>query len=318
MKTRRAVLTAPRKIEIREIDLNPPAAGQLLVKIAACGLCNWEQNHWKGLLGQCPQSLGHEWGGTVVEIGTGVKGFAAGDKVSGLPDSLTGFSDYILTGAATCLKLAAHVDPAQVPGEALKCIITVLRGTAPEAGDIGVVLGCGPMGLWCIQGIGNTLPAALIAMDVSPLKLDLAKQFGATHTINPRQEDTAARIREISGGHMADFVIEGTGVPETLNAAVTCLKKGRGRLAIMSSHERVSEGFDWRPVQDKGLMIMSTHPRYSTNEFDDFRRAIMLVNKGTFHMDGIISHRFPLERVQEAFETCEHKPVDYIKGVVIP
>ncbi len=48
------------------------------------------------------------------------------------------------------------------------------------------------------------------------------------------------------------------------------------------------------------------------------RRAVMLINSGTFRMDGVISHRFPLDRVQQAFETCENKPADFIKGVVIP
>ena len=88
---------------------------------------------------------------------------------------------------------------------------------------------------------------------------------------------------------------------------------------MMSSHERVSsQAFDWRPVQEKGLILLGAHAPYSQNERDDLWRAVALLSRGTFKMDGIISHRFPLEHIQEAFETLEHKPVDYLKGVVTP
>ncbi len=308
---------APRKLEMREAELNP-VAGQLLVKVSVCGLCNWELNHWVGQLGICPQTLGHEWAGTVAGVGAGVEGFAVGDRVTGLPDALSAFADYLVTGAATCFKLAPGVDPAQALGEPLKCIVTVLRAAAPEAGDVGVVVGCGPMGLWCLQGLTGNLPAALIAVDVSPEKLELARRCGATHTINPCAEDAVARIREIGGGRLADFVIEGTGVPELMGVAASYLKTGRGRLMLMSSHERAARAFDWRAVQNQGIVIAGAHPSFSFDQVDDMRRAVQLLNNGVFQMDDIISHRFPLDRIHEAFETLEHKPADYIKGVVIP
>ena len=79
MKTKRAILVEPGRFEIEELDI-APKPGQVLVKIEVCGLCNWEKNHWKGLLGKCPQSLGHEWAGTVVETG-GVVKLKPGDRI---------------------------------------------------------------------------------------------------------------------------------------------------------------------------------------------------------------------------------------------
>ena len=317
MHTRQAVLIAPKRFELREAELTP-GPGQLLLKVAVCGLCNWEQNHWLGQLGTCPQTLGHEWAGTVAEIGPGVTGFSVGDPVTGLPDSLSAFADYLVVGASNCFKLGTGIDPAQALGEPLKCIVTVLRAAAPEAGDVGVVLGCGPMGLWCLQALAGRLPAALVAVDVSPAKLELARRFGATHTVNPRAEDAVARIGDIGGGRLADFVIEGTGIPELMGEAANYMKTGRGRLVLMSSHERAAREFDWRTVQSKGIAVAGAHPSYSLDQTDDMRRAVRLLNNGVFRMDGIISHRFPLARIQEAFETLEHKPADYIKGVVVP
>jgi threonine dehydrogenase-like Zn-dependent dehydrogenase len=162
----------------------------VLVEVAVCGLCNWEQNHWLGHLGTCPQTLGHEWAGTVAEVGPGVSGLAIGDRVTGLPDSLSAFADYLTVGAANCYTLAPGIDPAQA----------------------------------------------------------LADEFARTRRPRIRLAHRAEQGHR--GGRRASLVFA-------------------------------------RP---------------------DRRHAA----------DGIISHRFPLARIQEAFETLEHKPADYIKGVVIP
>ena len=317
MKTRRAYLVAPGKLELREVEIDP-APGQVMVKGTVCGLCNWELNHWKGKIGQCPQTLGHEWAGIVAEVGRGVKSLSVGDAVTGLqpPSIMTGFSDYLITDAALCHHVAPELAATDALGEPLKCVITVLRGAAPEVGDYGVVLGCGPMGLWCIQALQQSPLGALIAIDVSDAKLKLARKFGAAHTINPRTDDVVARVAEITDGHMADFVIEGTGAPEAVTNGLNCLRKGRGRLALMSYHERVGQEFDWRLVEDKSAIIMATHPGYSLDQDDDMRRAIRLFNQGKLRMDGVVNYRFPLENIQQAFETLENKPADYIKGVV--
>jgi len=317
MKSRRAFLVEPHKIEIREVEVEP-GPGEVLVKVAVCGLCNWELNHWHGLLGRPPQPLGHEWAGEVVALGEGVSGVAVGDRITGFASGQHGFSDYLCAAQGNFFPLAPTVKTEEALGEPLACIINVLRASEPQAGDFGVVVGCGPMGLWCIQGLAGHLLAGLIAVDVLDWKLDLARRFGATHTINPQTEDAEARLREITDGHLGDFVIEGTGVPAVLQQAVAYARPQQGRISLMSAHERVGPAFDWRVVQDKGLQIRGTHPSWALSMPEELRRAVLLLNQGTFRMDGVITHRFPLDRVQEAFEALEHKPPDYLKGVVIP
>lgn len=318
MKSRRAILVEPEKFEIREVEVNP-GPGDLLVKVGVNGLCNWELNHFKGLLGECPQSLGHEWAGTVAAVGKYVNDFTVGDHVTSLEGGMTGFSDYLTAPVAKCFKLVKDVELEHGLVEPLKCIVTVLRGTAPEVGDYGVVLGCGPMGLWCIQALSGNLLGGLIAVDVDESKLKLAEKFGATHMINSRAEDTVRKIREITGGHMADFVIEGTGIPAVLNTGLSYLRNnGRGRLILMSSHEEICKEFDFREAIKRSVEIRVPHPGYSMNQTDDMRRAVNALNRGVFKMDEIISHRFKLEDIQKAFETLEQKPKGYIKGVVIP
>lgn len=242
-----------------------------------------------------------------------------GDKISAVARGFGGFAEYRATPEACCEKLADNIDPKYALGEPQKCILTVLRATAPQAADYGVVLGCGPMGMWCIQALAGNYLAGLIAIDVDDAKLKMAKGFGATATINSKNENVVERIREITGGHMADFVIEGTGIPVLLNAAQDYLKVGRdSRLVLMSSHHDVCKEFDFRKAIDRGLKILVAHPPMSESELEDFRRAVVYINNGTFQNKPLITHEFKLSEIQTAFETLEHKPAGFMKGIVVP
>lgn len=317
MKFKRACLAEPGKFVIMEVD-EEPGEGQVLIRIASCGLCNWELNFWDGNLNYLgyPHPLGHEFAGIVEKVGSGCKKLKVGDKVSAV-DGFGGFAEYRVTNEDACELLADYVEPKYAMGEPQKCVITVLRATAPEAGDYGVVQGVGPMGLWCIQGLAGNLLAGLIAIDIDDKKLEMAKKFGATHTINSRTEDVENRIQEITEGHMADFVIEGTGIPGLLNSAQDYLKVGKGRLILMSSHHDACE-FDFRKAVDRGLEFRVAHPPYSQDQKDDFRRAVTNINHNVFQNKPLVTHIFKLSEIQKAFETLEHKPTDYLKGIVVP
>ncbi len=319
MLSKRAYLVKERKFEIIEENISPKK-GQVLVKVELCGLCNWELNFWKGTgdyYTNYPQVIGHEWAGTVVELGEGVADLKVGDKVTVLPgDTFEGFAEYTAVNENECYKLNDNAKFINSMGEPLKCIATVISAANPQLGDYGVVIGCGAMGLWCTQALGRNLLAGLIAIDIDDKKLELAKKFGATHTINSRTENAAERIAEITNGHMADFVIEGTGVEAVLEGSFEYIRNA-GRLVVMSSHERSMGEFDLRPALARGITIASGHPTHSQNPREDMRRAISLVNNNVFRNEELISHRFKLEDINEAFETLENKPKDYIKGIVV-
>jgi len=318
MLTKRAFMVAPGRMELREVELEEPKQGELLIKVSVCGLCTWELNHYHGRIGEPPMSLGHEFAGTVIAIGDGTSGFAIGDAVAGLPTALEGFSEYMLVKSDDCEKIAPHIQPEQALGEPLKCIVTVLRAATPEAGDFGVVVGAGPMGLWAIQALSGHLLGGLIAVDVDADKLKLAASFGASHTINPLEQNAEEAIREITRGHMADFVIEGTGNPKVINDGIRMLRKGRGRLVLMSSYKTSADGLDVVEMGERAVEIRVASPGYSLNGRDDFRRAIHLLNTGVFRPEAVISHKFRLDQIQEAFHSLDQRPPGYLKGVVIP
>lgn len=317
MKGKVAILNEAGKftIENREVTC---ADDEVLIKVAVCGLCNWEKGFFTGALPiEKDATLGHEWAGTIVETGKEVTGFEIGDKVTVLPIELEGFAEYARVKAERCFKLADDIDVHEAFMEPLKCIVTVCRSAQPEMGDFGVIVGCGPMGLWCVQSLAGHTLSGLIAVDIDDEKLEMAKKFGATHVINSKNCDVAAKIAEITKGHMADFVIEGTGVSALIPTIAPYLKSSRGRVVLMSYYENESKSFDWKPFADKGAIILNPQPAFSADQLDDARRAVELINNHTFHHDGLISHRFTLDEVQEAFEVVSAKPAGFIKGVVI-
>lgn len=319
MKTKRAMLMKPRQIEVMEVD-QPLGDDQVLIKVASCGLCNWELNYWKGILrtDDYPYPLGHEYAGWVVEVGKNVTQFKVGDKVASLT-GMQSFSEYTACDVNATFKLADHIDPRYVLGEPLKCIVTVLRTVNPQPGDYGVILGCGPMGQWCIQALAGKYLAGLIAIDVDDKKLEMAKSFGATATINSRKENALERLAELTNGRLGDFVIEGTGIPAVLNEAQDYVRfGGMGKLVLMSAHETVCNEFDFRKAVKKSIDLMVAHPGHSFNAIDDMRRAVALINNGTFQIKPLVSHEFPLSKINEAFDALEHKPAGYMKGIVYP
>jgi threonine dehydrogenase-like Zn-dependent dehydrogenase len=318
MKTRQAILVEPHRFEIRDTNLHP-GHGEMLVRVAGCGLCNWELNHFAGTLCTCPQPLGHEIVGYVEELGAGVNGFKVGDIITGLPPQLGGFADHCLMTERDSVRVHPAMDPEVCLGEPLSCVVTTLLATEPQVGDVGLVLGCGPMGLWCTQVLAGRSLAALVAVDVQTHRLELATRFGATHVINPSEEDAPAKLARLTDGNLADFVIEGTGSPAVLSSAAAYLRPtGRGKLIMMSSHETAGPAFDWRPLQNKGAVIKATFPVAALSVTDSLRRAITLYNRGSLQVRPVITHQFKLDQIQQAFETLHHKPTDYIKGIVMP
>jgi threonine dehydrogenase-like Zn-dependent dehydrogenase len=318
MKYIQAFLVEPRKFELREVDTDPKE-DDVLIKINACGLCNWELNFWKGNLNYYgyPHPLGHEWAGIVEYAGSKVTKFKKGDKASGLARGFGGFAQYKSVKEQFLQKLSDEIDPKYAMGEPQKCIMTVLRAARPESADVGLVLGCGPMGLWCIQGLAGSYLEKLIALDVDDKKLAMAKEFGASHIMNPNNTDVIVELNRLTDGRLADFVIEGTGIPALLNTAQNYIKKGRGRIILMSSHSDSARDFDFRIAIEKSVEFIVAHPDYALNEAEDFRRAINLINNGTFKNRELVSHEFTLTDICTAFETLEHKPTDYIKGIVV-
>ena len=313
MKTRQGVLVEPRRFEIHEVDV-APGEGEILVQTAGSGLCTYELNHWAGRMGTPPMALGHEGYGVVVEVGAGAKRVKVGDRVTGLCGNC--FSDYFTMPEEHVMLIRPDLDQQHVPGEPLYCVHNVVRAAHPEVGDVLAIVGCGPMGLWALQALASDTLAEVVAVDIDDEKLDLARQFGARSTINPANCDAVKALKEITGGRLADVAVEGTGGPG-VKPAIQLLKHPRPKLVIMSSFKGPLE-VDMVMLCGKAVTMIHAHPGLCVDKVDGCQRTETLINNGVYKTDRLISHRWPLAEIQQAFEAFEKRGKGYLKGIVTP
>jgi threonine dehydrogenase-like Zn-dependent dehydrogenase len=178
-------------------------------------------------------------------------------------------------------------------------------------------MGCGFMGLMVLAGLRGNGVASLIAVDVREDRLKLAEEFGATHTLNAKDPDFFAKVKDITKGHGVDVAIEVTSYPEPVEQAAKTLRRTRARFVLAGWHG-IPGTYTLRNWTTVGAIILTPHPSYSLDPMDDLRRGLDGVARGVLPMGRLITHRFPLDDVQEAFETMRTGSGGYIKGVVTP
>jgi threonine dehydrogenase-like Zn-dependent dehydrogenase len=314
--SRYAELIEPGKFVIKEEGLTH-GDDELLIRITHCGLCQYDGVYYKGIIGNPPLRLGHEPVGIVEAIGHNVTGFKVGERVTGLFAYLKAFATYGIARPDQLLKVPAHVPSEHALAEPLKCIATILRAAPPEFGAHVLVMGSGFMGLLIIAGLVGRAPASLIAVDVREERLNLAKAFGATHTLNAKEPDFLEQVNQITKGHGTDVVFEITSHPEPVELAAKTLRRTRARYVLAGWHGEPGT-YILRNWTTKGAIILTPHPSFSLDEMEDMRRGLEGVARGAFPMDQIITHRFSLDDIQTAFETMLNGSDGYIKGVVVP
>jgi threonine dehydrogenase-like Zn-dependent dehydrogenase len=316
VRSRYAELVEPGKFVIKEETLEPNDE-QLLIRITHCGLCQYDISYFKGIVGKTPMSIGHEPVGVVEAVGRNVKGFAPGDRVTGLYAYLRSFATYGLAEPHQLVRVPDHIPSEQALAEPLKCIATILRSAPPEFADHVLVMGTGFMGLLIIAGLVGRGLSSLIAADIRQDRLDMAKEFGATHTLNSRDPNFLDQVQAITNGHGIDVAFEVTSNAEPVELAAKTLRRTRGRFVLAGWHGQPGT-YTLRNWTTRGAIILGAHPAFSQDEFEDMRRAMDGLARGVFPMHRLITHRFPLDEIQTGFEIAMTGRDGYIKGVITP
>jgi Zn-dependent alcohol dehydrogenase len=175
------------------------------------------------------------------------------------------------------------------------------------------VFGAGGVGLNVIQGAVLVGAEPIIAVDLNDRKLEMAKQFGATHTVNPKNGDPANAIIELTGGVGVDYAFEAIGVPDVMTQAFMATRRG-GKAVIVGvppSTAMVSVPGMLLPLHEKSL-IGSLYG--SANMARDVPRLINLYRAGKLKLDELITRRYKLDQVTEAFAAMERGEV--ARGVI--
>jgi len=195
--------------------------------------------------------------------------------------------------------------------EPLACAIHAVERGEIELGDIVAIAGMGPIGLCMLQVAKKKGPGLLIALDLKPKRLELARQLGADLAINVAEEDAIAKVMELSDGYGLDVYIEATGAGPAVPQGLQMLRK-LGTFVEFSVHGG-PVAVDWSIIGDvKELNIHGSHlGPYS------YPLAIQYLRDGTVNGAALVTHRFPLDQFHDGLETAA-KGDDSIKVVLEP
>lgn len=319
-----AVFHGPGWIVAEEASIPSVAAGEVLVRVVACGICGsdlhlYRTNTHRDLLvrrtaaGQ--EIPGHEFAGVIVKTGDGVDGFQVGDRVVGV--GMGGMAEYVPV-PVNPFQLARIPDGVSfeeaATTEPLADGLQMLRLAQLQPGENVVVFGAGIIGLGVLQALKalGTQVGKLIAIDVSETRLAMAREVGATHVINARDADPVAQAGELCGWQSGygvpqapdvHVVIDCAGYlqhmpgPPPLQTALYMLRPSGGRLICFGAFEG-KMSLDLMPVIHKQLSIHGSNG-YGADELD---QALALMASGQVDRRKLVSHRFPLDQVGEAFE----------------
>ena len=316
---RAAVLAAPGQIRIDEVALPEPGHGQVRVRLRGCGVCASNLTPWAGPewmhFPTGPGELGHEGWGEIDALGSGVTGVAEGDRVAIL--SSRAYAEYDLADSSAIARLPATLNGAPFPGEAFGCAMNIFRRSDIRAAQTVAIVGIGFLGA-ILTRLATNAGGRVIAISRRPESLALARRMGAEEAI--AMDDHHAileRVGELTGGRWCDRVIEAVGKQWPLDLAAELTAEG-GRLVIAGYHQEGPRQVNMQLWNWRGFDVVNAHERDPAVAADGLRRAVEAVEAGLIDPEQLITHHYPLERLDEALNACRDRPAGFIKAVVTP
>jgi len=332
MKTTAAVLVElGRPLELADLEIPALKPGQALIEVTYSGVCHTQVGEVRGHRGEdkfLPHCLGHEGSGIVRDIGPGVAKVERGDRVilswikgsgADVPGTvydwngkkvnaggITTFATYCvisenrltLVPEGLSLRLAALVGCAVPTGAGV-----VFNTAQPKAGQSVAVFGVGGIGSCAVAAAALAGAVPVIAVDVNPDKLALARRLGATHTIDSRNADPVAEIMKLCRGG-ADFAIEATGLAPVMRQALACVRH-QGGTAVVVGNARFGSTLEIDPRElNMGKRLLGTWGGDNVPDRDYPRYAKLLVS-GRLDLEPLLSHGYGLADVNAALDDLE-------------
>jgi threonine dehydrogenase-like Zn-dependent dehydrogenase len=199
-------------------------------------------------------------------------------------------------------------------GEPVCCAVNGIDGAGIRPGDTVVLIGAGYMGLLLVSGLVHTLAGRLIVFDVNPDRLLLAESFGCTEAWDPGSSEGRRIIDGLKAGGGADVVIEASGSGSGFALAEELVAEG-GNLVLFAWH-RMRRSFDGSLWHTKGIHVLNISPAFDPHYGDRIGQASILIRKGLFPQERLVSHVRPYSRAREVLEAAADRAEGYIKGVV--
>ncbi|MFC3214049.1 MDR/zinc-dependent alcohol dehydrogenase-like family protein [Novosphingobium panipatense] len=314
---RAAVLEAPGRIAITQVEKPEPAPGEIRIRVEGCGVCAsnlepWAGQEWMSYPGEAG-GLGHEAWGMVDAVGEGVDAFSPGDRVAAL--SYRAFAEYDIASAGMAIRLPAALDSQPFPGEPLGCAFNIFRRSDIQPGQTVAIIGIGFLGA-VLTKLATDAGARVIAISRRRRSLELAKGYGAAEVI---VMDDHWRIIEdvkaLTGEAMCERVIECVGKQWPLDLAGELTGFG-GRLVVAGYHQDGPRQVSMQMWNWKGIDVINAHERDPRVQMQGLREAVDAVAGGRLDPTALYTHRYPLERLSEALDATRDKPGNFVKALV--
>jgi L-iditol 2-dehydrogenase len=346
---RAAVYRGNSTVRVEEVPVPRIGAGELLVRVASCGICHTDLKKIEHDLLAPPRIFGHETAGEVAAVGAGVRGFAPGDRVAAfhhVPCLTCFYCERKLYAQCETYKkvgITAGFEPAgggfaqyvrvmdwivdrgvqKIPDsvsferasfvEPINTCHKAAELAAPQPGEMVVILGQGPIGLMFTMLVRRT-GARLAATDMIPGRRELARRFGAEFAWDPRQTDVTAEVKRLTAGRGADLVIVAASAQAAVDQAMSCSRPGSRILlfAQTSDQERI-EVSGAAVCKDERTLFGC----YSAS-VDLQAESARLVFSGELPVEDLISHRLGLDEIERGFDLALHPDAESLKIVVQP
>jgi 2-desacetyl-2-hydroxyethyl bacteriochlorophyllide A dehydrogenase len=331
-----AVLYGARDVKVEEVETPKLEAGDVLLKVKACGICGSDLHTYK--LGDFPavaaavgdgRILGHEFSGEIAEIAGEVEGFKVGDRVATV--GAGGNAEYIRI-PAMMRQAIIHLPPEvsfeeAATNEPLATSLHAVNLSEPIDDETIVVIGAGIIGLGVIQVLKARGSAKIVAVDLADKRLAMAQEMGADVLINAIREDPYQKMLEITGSANILYMDEALGGVDTVFdcAGATVNLEGappmwqgllmlreNGKLVLVAIYEKPVE-INYNIVVRKGIKVFGSWGW----QFEEFIQSLELIRSGKVDRKPLITHEFALDKAKEAYET-QLKADEAIKVLIKP
>ena len=314
-----ARLVGPRQFEILDIETPTPKEGEVLVRMEYASICGSDLINYNKVLPEedYPLRTGlpcHETSGIVEESMD--ESLKPGDRVVALTYT-GGLLEYTTIAANRCIYVPPSVDPKlAVLCQPIGTVVYAVQKLGSMLGKKVVILGQGPIGLGFTEFLSKSGAAQVIVTDVVDARLEMGKRFGATDTIDASKEDVIERVKDLTGGELADVVVDACGLHETANQTFHCLKT-KGTVCIFGMpHGDPVFPFDWGTMYMKLPTIYVTNSARAGEVVDVVKTAVDLIAQGRIDPGKMITHDVAFSNVGRAYELFSRRTEGAVKPII--
>lgn len=288
---------------------------EVLIQLEGCGVCAsslpiWEGREWfeYPLAAGAP---GHEGWGQIIAVGEKVYHLRPGQRVACLAGNA--FASYVAVPAQMVAPLPKSLNGIPFPGEAISCAMNIFRRSDISKGQSVTIIGAGFLGLLLVQ-LAVAAGARVFVLSRRESVRALAHKYGAEATFDT--EDwwgNAQKVVELTGGSGCERVIEVTGMQFALDTATEMIAE-YGKLIIGGYHQDGLRQINMQKWNWRAIDVINAHERDPRHYIQGMEAGILAIEDGRIRPQELLTHRFSLDQLNEAFQMMVDRPDGFIKG----